>query len=1368
VKAHRRLRGSIIILVLAVVAAPLAWLVTPSPAVAAGPSAPVAISSGPALTWGIKRSWRLYVPAPAVSGGAAIVPEGTGSEYNVSWPLASGTYDAATGTTVLRYSGTAHWTKYRGVSDMHWTAPAGYTGTDPDPYVLDVTVTDPSVPIGPDGSTISADMASRDQTTWNMREHQRIDVVTLDLSGVEPTVTESPATTWPELRTIATAALSNLGLYTAGTVMDGVVLAYDGPGGAPVTAETFAAQGVDVLGVAGQNLIVDDGLATTPEFWWVEADQQIAHYRYPKAGVGYVYQAVDLATGKNLGTPLAVATADAIAPILWDTERDRVIYRTLTESSAAPATHTIRFDRASGTYVLGTITAPASFTPNAAAYDSVRDGAYRIQQVRPEGVTVNDFDNYRFELQTWRFDASGDALTNGPTYVLPNFEAGYNGSTAYPAISAGVGTTNTTSAWNSVVLGDGSLLLAGVRKPYRATIGGTITYPAGQVPGLYRVVLDDQTLTATRTAVPGTEFENSVVSTNYTQLLTGPDDLLALVNPSKAVVQTLRIGGTGVVGKVDAPVTLPKGSGEVPTAFMAALDQSDGTVWYGTRGSQAIQGVRDGRLVSSVVYPERSSRGGLLTSGPDHSLVSLSTDGLTVGLAAYYSLTRFELVGTTASVTEQPSDAAATVGAEGGADTATFTTAGTGRPELTYQWQIKKPGADRFSNLAGQTGDEASVTATRNLDGVSQVRAILSTAAGRVSTEVVDLTVRSLPLVTTEPANVTALEGTDATFAVAGTGYPEPAVTWQRRVAGYWENVGSDDPDVVASGAELTVRKVETDQSGSRFRAKLVNAVGTVYSQPTVLTVNPQVPESGLTMAGVTLSWEGTKEIQALPYAGGSNYLSAGESAGDQASYRATDGDVSVYQVSAAGQRTLATYGTRAAHVANGGSQLVELSGGIADLHADGSAQITWDGAFSANFYGGLVPFTITDPELTVATDGTAALIGDLSGYGSSQANPDEKVKLEPAADVVIATFARVELDPAGVLTVTPNYAGVEVTVPAGQAAQNRSAAGWGAWPQSWVDYQFKTGLSSYWYSSGGQADAKKPALPITVDFTGAHEVDPTKPAAPSITGQPSSVSTPAGSEVLFAVTATGEDLAYQWSKRVGSVWVALTDETAPTLRLPSAVADDAGRYRVRISNAGGVVVSNEAVLTIAAHATSLRITAPSRLVHGQRGTVTVLVPDRAGSVTLTGVGAARTATLVGGRATFALPTTLGAGAYTVRASYGGNATFGSASATARVVVQRAGVSIKAIRTVGTISATKRGRLTLALRSTTGATVHGTVMLTLRHGRLTKQVKATVRNGVATVRLPRLAAGRWTVRAVFGPNADFARAARSTAVKVRR
>ncbi|MFI5425852.1 Ig-like domain-containing protein [Aeromicrobium sp. UC242_57] len=171
--------------------------------------------------------------------------------------------------------------------------------------------------------------------------------------------------------------------------------------------------------------------------------------------------------------------------------------------------------------------------------------------------------------------------------------------------------------------------------------------------------------------------------------------------------------------------------------------------------------------------------------------------------------------------------------------------------------------------------------------------------------------------------------------------------------------------------------------------------------------------------------------------------------------------------------------------------QQIRLAAGQAHLDRDGSATVRWKGSWSVNFYGGLVPFTVTDPDLEIDEDGTGTLTADLSGYASSQEDPNTRTPLPPVSDVTVATFRDVDLDPAGTITINPDYAGVDIDVPSDRAAQDTTSAGWGSWPQAFVDFHFDTGLSSYWYSSGGAADPLKAPTALTVDFTDAVPTTP-------------------------------------------------------------------------------------------------------------------------------------------------------------------------------------------------------------------------------------------------------------------------------------
>ncbi|MDO4241066.1 MAG: YncE family protein [Microbacteriaceae bacterium] len=237
---------------------------------------------------------------------------------------------------------------------------------------------------------------------------------------------------------------------------------------------------------------------------------------------------------------------------------------------------------------------------------------------------------------------------------------------------------------------------------------------------------------------------------------------------------------------------------------------------------------------------------------------------------------------------------------------------------------------------------------------------------------------------------------------------------------------------------------------------------------------------------GIAFEWGINQEAQHKMHGGGANYLSAGISAGDEASYQAAADNVRVVHVDKNGKESVPNFASRAAFLQDGGKQLVRIANGRAIINPDGSASVKWAGSFSANYYNGLIPFTITDPVLAVKADGSGELRAKASGYGAKVDNPKEKTKLAER-EVVLATFKGVKIDPAqGKISVTPDYAGVQIDAPAGHLPQVRSKDGWGSWPESFVKLQFETGLASYWYTSGGEADARKTPFAFVLDFAGA------------------------------------------------------------------------------------------------------------------------------------------------------------------------------------------------------------------------------------------------------------------------------------------
>ncbi|MFN8110508.1 MAG: hypothetical protein U0Y82_11795 [Thermoleophilia bacterium] len=108
---------------------------------------------------------------------------------------------------------------------------------------------------------------------------------------------------------------------------------------------------------------------------------------------------------------------------------------------------------------------------------------------------------------------------------------------------------------------------------------------------------------------------------------------------------------------------------------------------------------------------------------------------------------------------------------------------------------------------------------------------------------VVHLGVRTAPVVTAQPQDLTVAAGTTATFSVTAVATPAPTVRWQRSTDG-----GATFADIPgAAGSTLTLTGVTTAISGTRYRAVIGNGTAPdAVSSAATLTVRAaaQAPSS--------------------------------------------------------------------------------------------------------------------------------------------------------------------------------------------------------------------------------------------------------------------------------------------------------------------------------------------------------------------------------------------------------------------------------------------------------------------------------------------------------------------------------------------
>jgi hypothetical protein len=151
-----------------------------------------------------------------------------------------------------------------------------------------------------------------------------------------------------------------------------------------------------------------------------------------------------------------------------------------------------------------------------------------------------------------------------------------------------------------------------------------------------------------------------------------------------------------------------------------------------------------------------------------------------------------------------------------------FTTAATGTPAPTVQWQQSADSGLTWNNIAGATNT------TYSLNGVTQgqngmgYRAVFTNANGSRITHSASLGINAAPQITLSPVSIPLAQPGDLVeFTSSASGAPEPAPMWQLSINGgvTWSDLGgaTSKLSLIAppSGPRLYVRVVYTNASGS-------------------------------------------------------------------------------------------------------------------------------------------------------------------------------------------------------------------------------------------------------------------------------------------------------------------------------------------------------------------------------------------------------------------------------------------------------------------------------------------------------------------------------------------------------------------------
>jgi hypothetical protein len=167
---------------------------------------------------------------------------------------------------------------------------------------------------------------------------------------------------------------------------------------------------------------------------------------------------------------------------------------------------------------------------------------------------------------------------------------------------------------------------------------------------------------------------------------------------------------------------------------------------------------------------------------------------------------------------------------------ATFTAVGHGTPAPTVQWEVSTDGGTTFTDIPGATSSTYTFTTVAGDNG-NQYQAAFTNGVGTVDSTPATLTLRTLPVVTTNPVSASVHERAVATFTAAATSYPTPGVQWQVSTNG-----GTSFSAIAKATGTTYSFTTSAAENHREYRAVFTNPVGSATTAPATLTVTAAVP----------------------------------------------------------------------------------------------------------------------------------------------------------------------------------------------------------------------------------------------------------------------------------------------------------------------------------------------------------------------------------------------------------------------------------------------------------------------------------------------------------------------------------------------
>ena len=591
-------------------------------------------------------------------------------------------------------------------------------------------------------------------------------------------------------------------------------------------------------------------------------------------------------------------------------------------------------------------------------------------------------------------------------------------------------------------------------------------------------------------------------------------------------------------------------------------------------------------------------------------------------------------------IKQDPADVQTTVG-----ENAVFSVTAEGEG-LSYQWQFRSSPTGTWSSTSAEGNKTATLTVPATLARSGyQYRCKVSTEFFTRFSESATLTVtESLPEITVQPVAVPVEINATATFSLTASGVGELSYQWQYFSAdnNAWYSVTDKEGDIAGAKTDTLSIVAKQFRGGYRYRCRVRNASGDVFSDevvlsfipaPTVVT-QPRGVSAGIgetAVFRVTASGEGTIAYQWQYY-----------SVNNDAWYSVTDAEDSY-----SGAKT-ASLSVVAKSFRNGYRYRCKISNGGGSTISDEATltvseitkpKVSAPSSVSLNA-GGTATFTVTAAgggEMSYQWQyRSSASASWASATAEGNKTPTLKVpattarngyqyrcKVTNSAGTTWSAVATLTVYGKPVFRTQPSDAALNA---GGTATFTVTAEGSGELSYQW---QYRSSPSGSWYKASAEGN-KTPTLklPATTARNGyqyrckvTNEVGSSWSAAatltvygkPVFTAQPGDLTLNAGDTAVFSVTASGSgELSYQWiyrSSPSGSWYNASAEgNKTPTLRVPATAGRSGYQYRCKVTNEVGSSWSAIATLTVYAPAKPTITVQPQSVTIEKGGTAAFTV----------------------------------------------------------------------------------------------------------------------------------------------------------------